>query len=340
MKFSNRMAAACCLVGLCAGMAQAEDVTLRFGTLIAASAPGVTEGANVFKRIAGELSDGSVNVQVFPGEQAGKVTQTLDLVQSGALDIGVLTSALYSSDRLPLMGLLELPGVSASLCEVAGAMVDLSAPGELIYENDLVPNGIRILAYMPYPPYGPAATRVPVDDIEDLKGLRLRNAGGLMEYTTAALGGVPVRMSAPEVYQSLQRGTIDGVLFSFLSVKSYDLASVAKHGATGFSFGTPGDLVIMSERRFQSLAPEQQEALVEAGRQTSQHWCEYVQKSELEDMAEMREAGMDIHTWTPEQVEQLTEVTASVSKTWAETLDARGVPGTEALAAFRERLSQ
>jgi TRAP-type C4-dicarboxylate transport system substrate-binding protein len=151
--------------------------------------------------------------------------QMMDLVQAGAVDIGILTSALVSGDRLPLIGLLELPGIEASLCDVADAVSTMAEPGQVIYEQDLAPNGIRILSIWPYPPYGPAASRKEITEIEDPQGMRLRNAGGLMEYSVVALGGVPVRMPSPEVYQSLQRGTIDAVLFSFLSVKSFDLQS-------------------------------------------------------------------------------------------------------------------
>lgn len=340
MKFNAKIMLACSLLGLTASAGIAQEVSLRLGTHIAAAAPGVVEGTNVFAENVAELSGGEVNVQVFPGEQAGKVMQMMDLVQAGAVDIGVLTSALVSGDRLPLFGLLELPGIDASLCDVSDAVSAMSEPGQVIYENDLAPNGIRILAVWPYPPYGPAASRKEITNIEDLQGMRLRNAGGLMEYSVVALGGVPVRMPSPEVYQSLQRGTIDAVLFSFLSVKSFDLSSVADFGTTGFSFGTPGDLLIISENRFQSLSPEQQEALLEAGRRTSKHWCEHVTVTEKQDLEEMRAAGMSIHTWSPEQVEQLTTTTQSVTENWVKTLEERGQPGGEALETFHTLLAE
>ena len=43
-------------------------------------------------------------------------------------------------------------------------------------------------------PYGPAASRTPIAKIEDLKGMKMRVAGGLMELTAQKLGGVPVKL--------------------------------------------------------------------------------------------------------------------------------------------------
>lgn len=317
-----------------------DEVTMRFGSHLAAGAPGITEGAQVLIDNAQELSKGSLKITLFPGEQAGKALQMYDLVKAGAVDIGTIASAYVSSDKLPLLGVLELPGLASSSCAVTEAMFKLGSPGGAIFENDLKPNGIRVLAYMPYPPYGPAVSRKKIESVADLQGLKMRNAGGLMEHTVTALGGVPVKLPAPEVYEALQRGTVDSVLFSFLSVESYDLNSVADYGTTGYSFGTPGDILFMSEQRFQSLSDTQQNALVEAGRKASMHWCAYVDATESKYIEEMRAAGLKIHTWTPEQVAELKEKTKSVADDWAKSLEGRGKPARAVLEAFIAALGE
>ncbi|MBB3713084.1 TRAP-type C4-dicarboxylate transport system substrate-binding protein [Limimaricola variabilis] len=339
MHTKTKLLAAGTLAALLATTATAQETTLRLGSHLAATAPGVAEGSQVLADRIGELSGGNVKVDIFPGEQAGKALQMYDLVKAGAVDIGTVATGYVSSDKLPLIGVLELPGLASSTCAVTEAMFELGAEGGLIYENELKPNGIRVLAYMPYPPYGPAVSRRDIEQVSDLQGLKMRNAGGMMEHTVVALGGVPVKMSAPEVFQALQRGTIDSVLFSFLSVASYDLQTVAEHGTTGYSFGTPGDLLIMSERRFNSMSEDEQNALIEAGRDASMHWCSYVDQVESDHIEEMREAGLDLHVWTDEQVAELNEKTASVTEEWAAQLDGRGKPATEVIEAFRAALA-
>lgn len=339
MKVSTKLLAATCLATLASGSAWAQDITMRLGTHIGPAAPGVVEGYNVFAEHVKELTNGTVQVDVYPGEQAGKALQMYDLVKAGAVDLGGTATGYVSSDKLPLVGVLELPGLAKNVCSVTDVITKLGTEGGVIYENEIKPAGIRILAFMPYPPYGPAVSRTEISEVSDLKGLKMRNAGGLMERTVDALGGVPVKMPSPEVYQGLQRGTLDTVLFAFLSVKSYDLDSVADYGTTGYSFGTPGDILMISEDTFQSLSEDQQAAFIEAGNRTAQHWCEYVDRIESEDIEEMRAGGLNIHTWTEEQVAELNEKTRAVGETWAESLEAMGKPATEVIEAFTAEMN-
>ena len=341
MEILSKIITAFCLAGASATPALCQDATvMRLATHLSTTSAGVVQGDNFFIATAEKLSGGTLKFQLYPGEQAGKATQMFDLVKAGAVDVGETASAYVSGDKLPLIGILELPGLADGSCAVSKAMTKLGTPGGPVYESDLKPNGIRILGYMPYPPYGPAASRTKITSVDDLKGLKMRVAGGLMEHTVAALGGVSVKMASPEVYEGLGRGTIDTVLFSFLSVKDYDLQSVAHFGTTGFSFGTPGDILMISESKFQALTTQQQEALLEAGRQTSEHWCKYVDETEGSNIDAMSKAGMEIHKWTPEQAAELREKTRPVSDEWAQSLDKRGKPATAVLKAFRAELSK
>lgn len=323
------------------GIALAADtVTLKLGTHLTANAPGVVEGANILMDVAKKKSNGEIKFEFYPAEQAGKAAQMFDLVRAGAVDVGDTASAYVSSDKLPLLGLMELPGLASNTCSVSRALFKLGAPGGPIYEGDLKPAGVRILAYLPYPPYGPSASRKEITKVDELKGMKIRSAGGLMELSLQKLGAVPVKMASPEVYQALSKGTVDSVLFSFLSVKDYDLNSVAKYGTTGYSFGTPGDIMVISERKFQSLSKVQQDALVAAGHEASEHWCNYLDRAEVKNIADMRASGMNIYTWSKGDVAQLKAATADVSADWAKKLDARGKPASKALEAFKAALSQ
>jgi len=337
MKFGNMVAIGAILFGGLAGTANAQDVTtLKFASFLPANHTGTEQGSTIFMEAAKEAADGQLEFEFYPGEQAGKALQLFDLVKSGAIDMAEIAGGYISSDKSPLLGIMELPGPTLTTCEVASAMEKMAAPGGAISEGDLKPSGMRAIAFYPYPAYGPAASTTQITSVDDLKGLKMRNAGGLQELTVRAVGGVPVKMPSPEVYQSLQRGTLDAVLFSFLSVRDYDLASVADYGATGFSFGTPGTLTFISERAFQKLPENIQEALTKAGKTSSDHWCSYVDAEEVENIADAKEKGMEIYTWSDADVAKLNELTASIPTDWAEGLDKRGKPGTEVLQEFRE----
>lgn len=319
-----------------AGAAHAQDVTtLKFASFLPPNHTGTEQGSKVFMEAAKEAAGGALKFEFYPGEQAGKALQLFDLVKSGAIDIAEIAGGYISSDKTPLLGVMELPGPTLTTCRVASAMKVMAAPGGSIYEGDFAPNGVRAVAFYPYPPYGPSASTKKITRVDDLNGMKMRNAGGLQELTVKAIGGVPVKMPSPEVYQSLQRGTLDAVLFSFLSVRDYDLASVADYGTTGWSFGTPGTLTFISEKTFQSLPENLQKALVEGGTKSSDHWCSYVDTQEVENIADTKKKGMDVYTWSEADVAKLNEATASIPDDWAKGLDGRGKPGTKVLEEFR-----
>lgn len=336
MKFKTLCACSVfAMAGALAGTAQAENVTLRFASFLPATHTGTMQGSEVFMNAAKEASGGTIDFEFYPGGQAGAALQLWDLVRSGAIDVAEIAGGYISSEQAPLLGIMELPGPTLSSCQVAEAMKVMAGAGGSIAEGDLAPAGMRAVAFYPYPAYGPAASTKQVTSVEDLAGMKMRNAGGLQELTVQAVGGVPVKMPSPEVYQSLQRGTLDTVLFSYLSVRDYDLASIADYGVTGWSFGTPGTLTFISEAAYQKLSPEQQDALNKAGRASSDHWCNYVDTKESENIEDAKSKGMEVYTWSDADVAKLNEMTASIPSDWAKGLDDRGKNGSAVLEEFR-----
>ena len=70
---------------------------------------------------------------------------------------------------------------------------------------------IRLLLAVSLPQYRIFTVKHPVKDVADVTGLKLRSTGGAQDLTLRALGAVPVRMAAPDAYESLSRGTMDGL---------------------------------------------------------------------------------------------------------------------------------
>jgi len=75
--------------------------------------------------------------------------------------------------------------------------------------------------------YAPLVMREPINSIEDIKGKRIRGYG-IATDVIEALGGTAIPMAAPEVYQSLERGVLDGVYgFDFVTAVAYKLHEIA-----------------------------------------------------------------------------------------------------------------
>lgn len=319
----------------------AEDtINLRFGGFLPVTNTGVIHGDQILIDEVARLTGGRVNIEYYPAQQAGGAREALDLVRNGAIDMYSVGTAYFSGD-VPLWGLLEAPNLVKSVCDGTHAMHDIGSPGGILWEFQYKQLGFRVLQHQVYPPYGPSASHVEITGVESLQGLKMRNAGGMMERTVAALGAIPVSLTAPEVLQGLERGTLDSWMGAYSSVRDYEYYKFAKNGATGFSMGTPGIFTIISEAKFQSLPEDIQQALIDAGIKAEDEFCSFMDQDERAAIKELQspEFGMKIYRWTAEDVAAMDEMTSAVVSEWMGSLESRGVPAEQAMLDYKASLA-
>ena len=155
----------------------------------------------------------------------------------------------------------------------------------------------------------------------------------------AKLGVVPVKLNGPELYDGISKGTIDAVMFTWLAAKDYSLNTVAKYSAYGYPWGTGVFLIAMSERKFQSLPKEVQEALTEAGKVAEKKLCTHMQETEAALTKEAQSVGVQVHWWTDAQKAELDRTLASVTAEWAKDLESRGKPALRTIEEFKRALA-
>ncbi|MCB2190792.1 MAG: TRAP transporter substrate-binding protein DctP [Deltaproteobacteria bacterium] len=110
-------------------------------------------------------------------------------------------------------------------------------------------------------------TNFPVNSLADFKGQKMR-APGLDGPIVKLLGASPVSLSAKEIYMSLQRGTVDGVVYPYYTLSTYKLYEVIKYAILP-GFHTPAMTGLYLNLDFwKSLPPELQAALNKAGLET------------------------------------------------------------------------
>ena len=282
-----------------------------------------------------KLTNNAIVLQHFPAEPLGKAKDMLQLAMSGVSDMSYVVPS-YVSDKMPLMTVSELPGLAKTSCQGTEAFLKL-AHGGVLEQRELEPNGIVILISTILEPYQIYANK-PISSLADVGGLKLRTAGGAQAATIKGLGGVPVNMSAPETYDSLTRGTIDGVVFPTTSLLAYDLPSRLKAGTQDVSFGTVLLTYTMSKKRFQKFPKNVQEAMLAAGKTASRKVCEFLDASGASNRTKIEAAGVKHFKLSEADQKKLGEASASARSEWAAQLDRRGLPGTEVLKAYQNEL--
>jgi TRAP-type C4-dicarboxylate transport system substrate-binding protein len=138
-------------------------------------------------------------------------------------------------------------------------------------------------------------------------------------------------MAAPDAYESLSRGTMDGLLFPLESVVAYGADKLVKYSTEGLGFGSFVVAYSISETAWKKLTPEIQKAMVDVAGEIVPSACQAVQKADETTKKNLETAGM---RFEPVQPDKFKDLLKGVAKTWAEGLDSRGKRGSDALKEF------
>lgn len=290
----------------------------------------------MMERLKANPAAKGMEFEYYPAEQMGKAKDFLSLVQSGVVDIAYVAPG-FVSDKMPLSVVAELPLDFTGSCKGTLAYWNLAKPGGMLDKKEFAPNGVRLLFTIVLPPYQ-VVTRKPFANLKDIEGMKIRASGSAKELVLKKLKATPVLMPTPDVYESLSRGTIDGVLFPFNSLPPYEIHKLSKTSTFGENFGTFVANWVISEKRWQTLPTAVQQDLTKMGEELTRSACAQVEKDEAGDVEKVKAAGVKFIALSPADKASLAAVLKDVSTDWAANLDRRGRAGTEVLNAFEAGL--
>jgi TRAP-type C4-dicarboxylate transport system substrate-binding protein len=205
-------------------------------------------------------TEGKVKIAMYPSGSLTKAPQCYEGVVSGISDIGMSCFA-YTRGRFPLLEGLDLPmgypnGKVAS--QIATDLAQKYSPKEI--------SDVHVLYIHAHGP-GILASKKPVNNLQEIKGLKVR-ATGLSSKIVTNLGGVPVAMSQPETYEALQKGVVEGTLCPAETLKGWKQGEVIDYVTDSSVIGyTTSMFVVMNKAKWNSLGPDIQKIFNEVSQQ-------------------------------------------------------------------------
>lgn len=329
------------LAGACAaGTAEAQEKTAF--KLADTNPPGhylAVEASQFFMDKVKDSLGERVEFQYYPSQQLGKAQDVLRILRSGVADIAYVPVGSLP-DQLPLSGVGGLPGLYESACDGTEAISKISREG-LISTAEFDKAGVKVIFAFAVATYK-LLSRQDVKEIDDIGGLKIRTASSAQDETVRAFGGVAVRMPVAEVYTSVTRGTVDGILFPYSSARAYDIhtPSTLPHVVEGVTFGSATVVYAMDKRRWERLPAEVREALDAAGRLTEENVCKYADNEESSVREAMVASGVKIVEIAEENRGEWRSRFGNVWQAWSATLDTAGHPASDVLKEFQSALSQ
>ena len=206
-----------------------------------------------FAEEVNEKTDGRIQVKIFPNGQLGSENENLEQLQAGVIAMTKVSApglATYN-EAYNAFGLPYIFNDTEDFYHVMDSqqMQDffLSSGARSFYTKD-------------------RAIRTPAD----LKGLKIRvqdmkSQTDMMNY----LGGIPVAMSYGDVYTSLQTGIIDGTENNETALTTGKHGEVCKVYSVDQHAMIP-DVLIMSEKVWKQISPEDQEIILEAAHNSTE----------------------------------------------------------------------
>lgn len=257
-------AAAIALTGCASGAADAggdEDKVYKL-KLASYQPPGAAEAVATGKwaKQIEEETDGRVKIEFFYQEGLLPGAETLQGVGDGRADLGYIADAYYPGE-LPLTNIAGLPFSTSSPEAQGHAFKDLYENNEE-FRQEWENQGVHVLIWAPVPP-NTLALKEPATTLEDLEGRKIRAIGYSAEAFQEA-GMTPVAISQSEVYESLQRGVVDGTSGGSMDILTdRDYQEVAPHFMDLRSGNYALTMNVINKRVWDKLPADLQDTITE-----------------------------------------------------------------------------
>jgi TRAP-type C4-dicarboxylate transport system substrate-binding protein len=214
------------------------------------SPPGSANSAhfNQWVQRINEQSEGTLRIEVRDGTGAlAHYGNVYDRVKDDVVQIGWALHPVVAG-KFPLTEVAAVPFVTDEAELASLALWRLYKTGLLDAEyTEVVPLWLST--------FGPSQVHFAKPQsrsFDDLRGLKVGITGRMQGQLVERMGGTPISVNPPDAYEMLQRGTVDGMVFSWAAFAPYKLAEVTAHHLEG-PLGANTSMFFMSRKRYDAL---------------------------------------------------------------------------------------
>ena len=219
-------------------------------------------GFQKFAELTEEKTEGRVKVQIFPSSTLHGWSEGVDAMLGGVSDI----SWVPADTRLACYRVTSLYPAVVNLEN----QIEMDAKYAELIRPEAERVGLLPLINSNYSYDQEWWFEEPVADISKLDGQLVRSIGPLVSMMIESWGGKPVFIAPREVYQSAERGVVDGINMGVATYSSWQLWSVMPYMVNGSLFY--GNIIYMiNKSKFETLSAADQAAVMAAARE-SEEW--------------------------------------------------------------------
>jgi TRAP-type C4-dicarboxylate transport system substrate-binding protein len=272
-------------------------------------------------------TNGKVAIKTFPGGTLLDAKGMMDGVIAGTADIGCLSMA-YQPGRFTVTNATSLPLGFENATIASLALWDLWKkynPAEF--------SQVKVLTMFACAPANIYA-KVPVKNLDDLKGLQLRASGGVAEVLKT-LGATPVGMPQSETPEALQKGVVKGAASSLETLKDFKFAELCRY-VTIFNGPIYPFAVVMNLDAWKKLPPDVQKVMEAMGEEQSEWTGKYMDGHVDESMEWSKKTyNIEVTKLAPDEMAKWNKLMEPVIGKWVEEAKAKGLPAEQIVSDIR-----
>lgn len=308
-------AAALAVTALLALPAQATEFKIAVGD----GACGTQEALGLaFVKALEEKTGGAHTAKLFLNGQLGDEQDTVNNAAMGTLDFSILAINNITPFS-PSVGTLTLPYVILSLEDAE--KITQGPIGQQLIDKTVEDSGVRIVGWA-YSGFRVLTnSKKPVTTVADLQGLVVRvPKNEIMIETYKAWGINPTPMAWSETFAALQQKVVDGQDNPYMTIYAMKFDEVQKY-VTNIRYIFSIEPLIVSEQLFQSLSPEEQQQVLDAGKEATSASAAFLRAEEAKIKDELTKRGMEISDPADGEKEFIDRATSQV---WPKFMDQIG----------------
>lgn len=283
-----------------------------------------------------ERTDGGVQVKFHYSQSLVGADESLQATLDGRADLAQVGS-LYSASDLSMFTVIELP------FETNNPQVQMTAIERLYEENDTYRQdfdrqGVQLLFPLPLG-ISVVGLGKPAATPNDLAGRSIRS-GGLTSEALLAVGANPVAMTANDIYESMERGVIDGYTsLAIANLPTFGLASTTPYLVDPGIGAYASSIVVINSELLDKMPPEYQDAITEASGHALANGLEEMNALGVQACQDLRSTGAQLSAMPPADTAAWKE-RAGIAEGWVDRYTERGYDAESVLADYRRIIAE
>ena len=266
-----------------------EDIVLTLAHGMNSAHP-VAKGMRYFVDRVKKLSDGKIEIKIFPNEQLGNEVDLTQQVQLGCIDM-TKTSASALESFVPEYSVLSLPYIFTD--EDHYWKILRGTIGQSILDSG-IKYGLKGLIFYDAGARSFYTRKKPILKPEDLYGMKIRTQSSPVAIEMIkVMGGMPTPIPYGDLYTALEEGVVDGAENNIPSLYSSRQYEAVKYYALDEHTRTP-DVLMISKLVWEGLPETAKEIVLKAANESLDYQIKLWEKVSAEDLKKIEKSGVKV----------------------------------------------